>query len=164
MTEYADLEIGLHRRDASSYSVEFRYSQPNSEADIRLGYDKPTLISIDRDELNQLAYDTAAYGQYLTDSFFSSPDVKTAFAQVRTSTQSLDAALRMRLLIGPSAPELHNLRWETLLDPQDGSPLSTSENLLFSRYLSSLDWHPVRLCSKGELSALVKIANPSDLA
>jgi len=164
MTEYADLEIGLHRRDASSYSVEFRYSQPNSEADIRLGYDKPTLISIDRDELNQLAYDTAAYGQYLTDSFFSSPDVKTAFAQVRTSTQSLDAALRMRLLIGPSAPELHNLRWETLLDPQDGSHLSTSENLLFSRYLSSLDWHPVRLCSKGELSALVMIANPSDLA
>ncbi len=164
MTEYADLEIGLHRRDASSYSVEFRYSQPNSEADIRLGYDKPILISINRDKLNQLVYDTAAYGQHLTDTFFSNPDVKTAFAQVKASTQSLDASLRMRLLIGPSAPELHNLHWETLHDPQDGSPLSTSQNLLFSRYLSSLDWHPVRLCSKGELSALVMVANPSDLA
>ncbi len=36
MTEFADLEIGLHRRDASVYVIEFRFSQPNSEADVRL--------------------------------------------------------------------------------------------------------------------------------
>jgi hypothetical protein len=164
MTEYADLEIGLHRRDASSYSVEFRFSQPNSEADVRIGQEQPTLVTIEMDELSELAYDPAAYGQKLTDSFFENAAVQTAFAQARASTQTLGAQLRLRLMIGSSAPELHNIRWETLRDPQDGSPLSTSENLLFSRYLSSLDWRPVRLCSKGELSALVMVANPSDLA
>ena len=50
-----------------------------------------------------------------------------------TSAQVLSAPLRLRLMIGPSAPELHTLHWELLCDPQDGSPLSTSENLLFSR-------------------------------
>ena len=164
MTEYADLEIGLHRRDASSYTVEFRFNQPNSEADIRIGQDQAALATIYPDELNKVAHDVAAYGKKLTEYFFASPTVQTAFAQARASTQTLDAPLRMRLLIGPSAPELHNLRWETLRDPQDGSPLSTSENLLFSRYLSSLDWRPVRLCSKGKLTAMVMVANPSDLA
>ena len=48
-------------------------------------------------------------------------------------------------MIGSSASELQGVHWEMLRDPQDGSPLSTSENLLFSRYLSSLDWRPVRL-------------------
>jgi hypothetical protein len=71
--------------------------------------------------------------------------------------------MRVRLVVGPSAPKLHSLRWETLLDPESGNPLSTSENLVFSRYMSSLDWRPVRLRSKGELRALVVIANPSDL-
>ena len=100
----------------------------------------------------------------LTQSFFAEPAVQTAFAQARASAQSLGAPLRIRLMIGPSASELQGLHWEMLRDPQDGSPLSTSENLLFSRYLSSLDWRPVRLRAKGELRALVVVANPSDLA
>jgi hypothetical protein len=72
--------------------------------------------------------------------------------------------LRLRLLIGPSASELHSLRWETLRDPHSGAPLCTDENVLFSRYLSSLDWRPVRLRPRSDLSALVVIANPSNLA
>ena len=36
MTDYADLEIGLHRRDADSYGVELRFSQPKSDAEVRL--------------------------------------------------------------------------------------------------------------------------------
>jgi hypothetical protein len=36
MTAYADLEIGLHRRGTGSYAIELRFSQPESEADIRL--------------------------------------------------------------------------------------------------------------------------------
>ena len=38
------------------------------------------------------------------------------------------------------------------------------EQILFSRYLSSGDWRPVKLRPKGELRALVAVANPSDLA
>ena len=164
MTEYADLEIGLHRRDAGVYVIEFRFSQPNSEADVRLDQGQSAYATFDLAELKNLEYDPAAYGQNLTRSFFTEPAVETAFAQARASAQSLGAPLRIRLLIGPSASELNSLHWEMLRDPQDSSPLSTSENLLFSRYLSSVDWRPVRLRAKGELRALVVVANPSDLS
>lgn len=164
MAEYADLEIGLHRREADSYAIEFRFSQPNSEAEVRLGQGQLAQATIDLNALIPLTSDPVAYGRSLTQSFFAEPTVQTAFAQARASAQSLGSPLRLRLAIGPSAPELHSLHWETLCDPQDGTPLSTSENLLFSRYLSSLDWRPVRLRAKDDLRALVMIANPSDLA
>ena len=35
--------------------------------------------------------------------------------------------------------------------------------ILFSRYLSSADWRPVKLKGKGDLTALIAVANPSDL-
>lgn len=164
MTDYADLEIGLHRRDAVSYAVEFRFSQPNSETDIRLGNDQSAQVAFDLDVLNDLAYEPNAYGEKLTQMLFADASIRTAFAQARTSAQTLGATLRLRLMIGPSAPLLHSLHWETLRESQDGSPLTTNENLLFSRYLSSVDWRPVRLRAKGELHALVMAANPSDLS
>jgi hypothetical protein len=37
MPSYADLGLSLHRADASHALVDFRFSQPESEADIRLG-------------------------------------------------------------------------------------------------------------------------------
>jgi hypothetical protein len=163
MTEFADLEIGLHRRDAGSYSMEFRYSPPNSEAVVSIGHGYLTPAYFDLEELNELAYDHSAYGQKLTQFLFSDTEVKTAFSKARTNAQALGVPMRVRLVVGPSAPKLHSLRWETLLDPESGNPLSTSENLVFSRYMSSPDWRPVRLRSKGELRALVVIANPSDL-
>src|SRR3990172_3963776 len=163
MNEYADLEISLHRHDASSYAVEFRFSQPESDADIRLGVGKPALAQFDFDALNSQSHDPAAYGQTLSQSLFADPAIQTAFGQARASAQSLDVPIRLRLLVGPSAPELHRLRWEMLRDPGDNSPLFTGESLLFSRYLSSLDWRPVRLLPKAELRALIAVANPSNL-
>ena len=164
MAQYADLEIGLHRRDAGLYAVEFRFSQPDSEADIRLSQVTPAVAQFDLDELRSLAFDSSAYGEALTQGLFSDPAVQTAFAQARASARSLDVPMRLRLLIGPSAPELHGLRWENLLDPVEKTSLCTSEDLYFSRYLSSLDWRPVRLRPKGKLSALVVVSNPVNLA
>ncbi len=163
MTEYSDLEIGLHRRDTGLYSIEFRFSQPNSEADVRLGQGRLSQAEFDLAELRRQAYDPAAYGEALTRRLFAEPAIQTAFAQARTGAQSVGDALRLRLFIGPGAPELHGLHWETLRNPQDDTPLATSENLVFSRYLSSMDWRPVRLRPRGELRALVVVANPSGL-
>ena len=163
MTEFADLEISLHRREVNSYVVELRFSQPGSDVDIRLGQGQPVLAQFDIAALRSLIPDPKAYGQALTQSLFSDPTMQTAFAQARASAGSLDAPLRLRLMVGASAPELHHLHWETLRDPQEGSPLCTGENLIFSRYLSSLDWRPVRLRPKGDLRALALVANPSDL-
>jgi hypothetical protein len=159
---YADLEIGLHRRDADTYAVEMRFSQPDSDADIRLASDGVS-VSFDAAQLLELSADAQAYGKRLAENLFAEPTVRSAFNQARTSAQSLEAPLRARLFIGPSAPELHNLRWETLCDPQDGSALLMGEQIYFSRYLSSGDWRPVKLRPKGDLRALVAIANPTDL-
>lgn len=159
MTPYADLECGLHRRDANSYTVELRISQPGDDADIRL----VRLVQFDTDLLRTLGLDPAAYGAHVSQSLFADPAVQTEFAKARSATQALQVPLRLRLFVGPSAPELHSLRWETLRDPQDGTSLLTSEHLLFSRYLSSVDWRPVRLRPQVALRALVVIANPTDV-
>ena len=164
MTAYADFEIGLHRRDAEHYGVELRFIHPGGDADVRLTSDRSVTLQFDLGRLREMALDTEAYGQFLAESLFADPDVRTAFAQAISSAQSLDVPLRLRLFIGPSAPELHDLLWETLRDPQDGSPLVTGEHLLFSRYLSSLDWRPVGLRPRADLRALVVVANPADLA
>lgn len=161
---YADLEIGLHRRDVDTYAVDFRFSQPDSDADIRVLRDGADAVQIDFAQLRELQLDPAGYGKALSDRLFGDENVSKAFAKARSSAESLRAQLRLRLLVGPTAPELHNLRWETLRDPEDGSPLLTSEQILFSRYLSSGDWRPVTLRPKGDLRALVLIANPSNLA
>ncbi|UCF29583.1 MAG: CHAT domain-containing protein, partial [Chloroflexota bacterium] len=164
MGEYADLEISLHRHDAESYLLEFRFIQPNSDADIRLGQGEQILTRINLEELQQIYYDPVNYGKRLSEYLFADPRARNAFEQARTSAQILDVPIRLRLLVGASAPELHGLRWETLLDPLDDSPLTTREDFLFSRYLSSSDCRPVKSRSKGDLRALVLIANPSDLA
>jgi hypothetical protein len=163
MIEYAELEIGIHQHEAGYYTVDIRLSLPNSEAEVRFDQCQAAKIVFDLEELNRLAINPEAYGQKLTQFLFAEPEIKTAFAQARASVQSLSTPLRLRLMIGPSAPELNSLHWETLRDPLDGSPLATSENLLFSRYMSSADWRPVRLRAKTELRALVMVANPSDL-
>jgi hypothetical protein len=164
MQQYADLELSLHRADASNHHVDFRFSQPNSDADIRPGQSDRVEAVFDLPKLAGLLYNPAEYAAELTRSLFNSESLRTAFAQARTSAQSQNVCMRLRLFVGPSAPELHNLCWELLCDPQDNSSLSTNENIYFSRYFSSLDWRPVHLQQKGSLRALAVVANPSDLA
>ena len=164
MPPYADLELSLNRLDTTSYQVDFRFSQPESDADVRLPQNEQARASFDLEKLSKLLYDPAKYALELTRGMFSTEALRTAFAQAQTSAQSQNVALRLRLFIGASVPELHGLCWELLLNPQSRVPLAMDTNILFSRYLSSLDWRPVRLKSRGELKALVVVSNPSDLA
>ncbi|WP_129626476.1 CHAT domain-containing protein [Candidatus Oscillochloris fontis] len=160
---FADLEIGLYRRDAESFTVELRFTRPDDAADIRLSTDRPVLASFDLPALIALQMDHEAYGRALSGMLFAQPDVLTAFAEARAATAAQDGVLRIRLFLDPSAPELQTIRWETLRDPKDGSLLLTGERVLFSRFLSSNDWGPVRLRPQSELRALVVVANPTDL-
>ncbi|PKN93625.1 MAG: hypothetical protein CVU44_09770 [Chloroflexi bacterium HGW-Chloroflexi-6] len=166
MQQYADLELSLHKFDAGRYSVQFRFSLPKSEADTGLGQDKPVWVELNPadDVFDPAMPDPQAYAAALTEALFKDPALRTAFGQARASAQSQNLPLRLRLWISASALELHKLRWELLRDPQDNSPLSTNENIYFSRYFSSLDWRPVHLRQRGSLRALVAVANPSDLA
>ncbi len=161
--QYADLEITLNRWNADTYRVELRYSQPDSDVDIRLAPNTPALAKFDPLQLQMLALDPTAYGTLLGASLFEDANVKTAFANARANAQAQDASLRLRLFIDSAAPELHALRWETLRDPQDGSSLVTSERILFTRYLASQDYRRVKIKPQADLRALVFVANPKNL-
>jgi hypothetical protein len=165
MSEYADLEIGLHRYDDIHYMVDLRFSHPQSDADIRLLQSStPALATFDSEALREAQLDATAYGKLLSEHLFAEPSVQQGFAQAFASAQSLDMALRVRLFIGPGAPELQSIRWETLTHPGQDTSLITGENICFSRYLGSTDWRPVKLRPKGDLRVLVVIANPSNVS
>jgi CHAT domain/SIR2-like domain len=160
MAHSVDLEIGLHRRDGQTWTVELQCQRSDQDVDVRLVRDGP---SFDLDQLRRHAADVVAYGRLLTDTLFAVDDVRQQFAMARAAAASQNRPLRLRLFIGPNAPELHDVRWETLRDPDRDAPLLTDEQILFSRYLSSMDWRPVGVRPRVGLRALAVIANPSDL-
>jgi hypothetical protein len=162
MTAHVDLEVGLYHLGPGSYSVELRLSHEHeSEADRR--WSRPIRLNLDVDALRSASMDLEEYGRLLGKSLFESSDMREALAHARTVAQEHEVPLRLRLFIDHDAMELHGLRWELLRDPADGSFLFLDERLLFSRYLSSWDWHPVRARVQSDLRALVVIANPGDL-
>jgi hypothetical protein len=140
--------------DIESYAIELRHIDPEN-ARINACYVMSLApVQLDMPGLRALSLDPLAYGQALSASLFADPAVRQAFAVAYSSAQSQDKPLRLRLYIGASAIELHSLRWETLCHPEDGTLLTTGDQVLFSRYLSSRDWRPVRPRSRGELRAL----------
>lgn len=147
----AELEIGLHRLDTNRYSVELRSRPPDSDADMA-----PVrgATSFDLQKVQLAEWDGAdAVGKALTDRLFADPAVLTHYQQACTAAETAGAVLRVRLFIGPTAPELHALKWELLHDPRTGKPLATRERVLFSRYLTSHDWRPVKLRPQDSLRA-----------
>src|ERR687893_1407048 len=159
--EYADLEIGLHRRDAVTWNVELRFSLPRTDAETQLGVSGPLLADIDPHQLDAID-DEEEYGLALGSGLFGH-GLGAAFQTAVATSQSQGVRLRVRLVMGGSATALHGLRWETLRNPLDRSTLLTNENVLFSRYLSSQDWRPVGVRPRGDLKALAVVAGPSDL-
>jgi hypothetical protein len=160
MTDSVDLEIGLHRRYGESWTIELQCSLPDEDVDVRLVREGP---KFDLDQLRGLLYDDAAYGRLLSRSLFAIGDVRQVFGKARAVAEAQELPLRLRLFIGPGAAGLHQLRWETLRDPDNDVPLLMSERVVFSRYLSSMDWRPVGVRPKTPLRALIVVANPSDL-
>jgi hypothetical protein len=159
MADDAELEIGLWK-DIKGYTIELRYRQPDDEGEIAPVRGR---APIDPDELYLLKEKPIDYGTELGKQLLDDAEVKSRFKTARAVTEHADRSLRLRLFIDRGAPELHELRWETLRDPDDGSWLLMKPNLHFSRFLSSDDWRPVRPRRKTELRALVAIANPAAL-
>jgi hypothetical protein len=162
--DYADLEVRLHRLAADTYTVEMSISRSDSEAGLPPLLESPALMRLHIGRLRRKALDPEAYGRSLTKSLFGDPAVHKAFADACRYAEGIDMPLRLRIFIARSALELHTCAWETLRDPRDGSWLLTNERVLFSRYLSSHDWRPVRPRPKSDLRALVVIANPVNLS
>jgi len=155
----SELEIGLHRRDAFMYTVDLRYMSPAAGTDEWVTGE----ARLDFDKLKSMGLDDAAYGRELSRSLFGDQNIRVRFAEVLKATEAQDDPLRLRLFIGPTAPELQTLRWERLRDPENNNPLFTRHRVHFSRYLSSRDWRPVQMRTRSLLRVLLVIANPKDL-
>jgi WD40 repeat protein len=161
MSHHADLEISLHRHETQSDQVRLRLRLPGHDAP----RDSSALVPrFDLDSLGALATDPVRYGQALTDALLADEALKLFLAQARALAADRGIPLRTRLYLDPHAPELHELRWETLRDPRPGASafLFTDETVPFSRYLSSADWRPVTTQPRGDLKALVVVADPLD--
>jgi hypothetical protein len=161
MSDTAELEIGLYPRDADSYTIELRYLDPDDEA---TRAPERGVVRFDLAQLRASRLDPAASGELLSQSLFHDPHVRAYFDQARAAAQSSGKALRLRLYLDSGAGALHDLRWELLRDPQDGSWLLADEKMPFSRYMSSSNWEKVQLRAFSELRVLVVVANPVDLA
>ncbi len=166
MTQFADFELSIHRRDTSNvYSLEGRLSLPKDDADQRFGLEKPLTLSYDPLDFENLIEIPEDYGKSLAEKLFGDEGVREMWATVTSAAKAASATLRLRLLIGPSAADLNGVYWEALRDPKDSAaPLFTGENLLFSRYLSASEMRPVNLRPQSALRALIFVANPTDLA
>ncbi len=157
---YPELEIGLHRAHAGAYQVELRFTDPASEVEVP---PERGTAALDLARLLALMGDTDAYGKALAGGLFHDDNVRGLYIRARTATVASGACLRLRLLVGPSAAELHALRWELLSDLESGAPLATSETTLFSRFMHSRNWRAVKLGAKADLRALVAVAAPAGL-
>lgn len=141
-----------------------------AEARVRLGLDSelrygPFPVTLDAQALGGLADNPSAYGGALTAAVFADPRGTAAFADARARAAGQNAALRVRLTLPPSLPDLHGLRWELLNDPASGLPLSLNEKTLFSRYLPArADAAAALPPLRGSLRALAAAANPANLS
>src|SRR5215468_5401327 len=106
MTHHADLELSLYHREADSYALQLRFTLPDSDADTRLLRETP-LVRFDDEQLRAHHLDDVRYGALLGAALFADPQVKAAFQQARSTAQSLQAPLRLRLCLDFNAAALH---------------------------------------------------------
>lgn len=163
--QYAELEIGFRPLPGGNASaLDFSFTQPGSDAEARLLGSQQVTAAFPLDDLRGLYGDPQGYGRCLSQALFADPRALVAFVKGQAAAQARGLPLRLRLLFPPADAALNGLIWETLLDPEDETPIALKENLLFSRVLVSQDARPVALAPRGELHAAAMAANPSDLA
>jgi hypothetical protein len=159
----AELEIGLTLQDGDgSFAFSLAYDDPEDPEDRRKLGTEP--IIIDTDELALLVDNDDAYGKALSEMLFSANLIRGFYENAARFAGTRDVPLHLRLLLDPGADmRFHAVRWESLRDPSDGTPIATKRNILFSRFLSSNDFRTFAQPPKHDLRALVVIASPSDL-
>ena len=167
MGDIAELQLKLRRLTTGRYLVESTASDPGQDQET--GLKAPVTLALDPEEIAG-NIDPEKYAAALTDGLFNPSEPNTPsllreeFLRVRALSLDKNQPLRVRLLLDSADPELHGLRWETLLDPQSRAPLFNGDLTYLSRYLyGASGGRPVTLRAKGTLRALVAVAHPSDL-
>ncbi len=145
---FVTLELGIHRGTADGYEVNIRLDDTSYPA---------VPVTFDLDTLQGLSNMMHDYGQTLSKSLFRDTVMaKLSVAQERAG----NASLRLRLSISETLTELHNVRWEALRHPEQQYTISTSQNILFSRWLGG--YRPPTNKVRTH-RALVVVSNPTNL-
>ena len=163
MSSYAELVIGLRRRDAQVYTAELRFGLPDSDVETRVPAKRPALVQFPHAKLIELSLEPDAYGRLLTEALLADEALSGGFRAALAAAESKSLPLRIRLDIEPGAGELHALRWETLLNPVTDRPLAIGENIVFSRFISVSDYGGEGPLARPDLVALIAVAAAPDL-
>lgn len=158
---YGELEIGLGRVPPGNYQVELRLNDPDTDTDLPAERGQAAIAP---NFLAQLVNLPEQLGLALTEALFDDPGIRSFYSRAKAAFERSGRVLRLRLAIGSSAPELNDLPWELLRDPDTNAPLATSERILFSRFMHSSDWRVAKLSPKAHLKALIAVSAPSDVA
>lgn len=156
---YADLEIALRWVEAQhAFDVGLRFVQSDQNVDDWNHVED--LLPLNLDELAMRVNSVDSYADYLTKSVFRE-DVKSFYQSSRARAQGRQ--IHVRLTLNAAPPALHRVRWELLRDPTEGNPVATTDDVLFSRYLTSADFRAVPWRTRHASRALVVISSPSDI-
>lgn len=140
MNDQNELELWLDRHRRESYAIQLRFRPAGSETEHATA---PGTAAIDLRDLAAERLDHEAYGLKLAKGLLADEAIRRELDKALVLSQSSQVPLRIRAFISPSAPELHELRWETL--QWDDGPLLMRPDIFFSRYLTSYDWRPIKI-------------------
>lgn len=163
MTTFAELQVSLHNLGDARYRLELYYQ--NDPEDDDAPHHTIETVNLGDDffaGLRARALDPDSAGKWLQQHVFTGK-ANHAFQNAFTQSQTSRRPLRVRLAISPELVELHQIPWETLIQPGLETPLATNEHILFSRYLYNTTTRRSILRSRGAISAIAVIASPSDL-
>lgn len=144
-----------------SYYPFVRFFRPDANSESRIS-NAPRIV-IDQKRLNACKAEPLEYGKALWSMLFGSTEMQRVLEIANANADALRTALRLRLLIGHDALELHSVWWEALVDPRADSPILMRERFMFSRYLDSAEDAPLESLGARKLRVLYAVSNPGDL-
>ncbi|MEI7770245.1 MAG: tetratricopeptide repeat protein [Chloroflexales bacterium] len=153
------IELKIRTLPDGSRYADVRLTSDQSAAPIILADHRPVVFDAETLRAALNAPDT--YGRLLFKQFFADQQLRNAWINAYAYAASGD--LQLRLNLDAADPTLHDLRWETLHDPEKGQPIALHERVLLARTLDSPDRTPVVIPLRPALRALVIVSNPSDL-
>jgi hypothetical protein len=150
-----ELILSLSRRGKGSYQARLTLrDQKESEADIKTFNG---VIKFDPEALREyLGGDS--YGMELTQAVFTG-DLREHWIKFRGGGR----LVCLRLELDENDWDLHEVRWETLWDPETlARQLLTDQKVWFSRHLVSSDMGPIRPSTKRGARVLLAVASPDN--
>jgi hypothetical protein len=166
MAAICEIGIEIREGDAEHYQVQLRIDFEDSEIREETFYGmvpKSGFVGLETDYNERTQ--RADYGKVLTEALLADKLLCQKFQEALSAAERESRPIRLYIAIDESAKELNDRTWESLGHPIDQSWLTMDESIWFSRDLgrSKIDATTFKRRPRGNLRALIAIANPSDL-